>query len=43
MEETLLKITEISKHFGGVYAVNGVSQEVKKRGICGLVGRNGSG
>ena len=43
MEETLLKITEISKHFGGVYAVNGVSLDVKKGGICGLVGPNGSG
>jgi len=43
MGEALLKIREVSKHFGGVYAVNGVSLDVKKGGICGLVGPNGSG
>ena len=43
MEETLLKIRDVSKHFGGVYAVNGVSLDVKHGGICGLVGPNGSG
>ncbi len=43
MEEALLKIRELSKHFGGVYAVNGVSLDVKQGGICGLVGPNGSG
>ena len=43
MEETLLKIRDVSKHFGGVYAVNGVSLDVRHGGICGLVGPNGSG
>ena len=43
MEEALLKIRELSKHFGGVYAVNGVSLDVKQGGIWGLVGPNGSG
>ncbi|MBE9470306.1 MAG: ABC transporter ATP-binding protein [Chloroflexi bacterium] len=43
MEEGLLRIREVSKHFGGVYAVNGVSLDVKEGGICGLVGPNGSG
>lgn len=43
MEETLLKIREVSKHFGGVYAVNGVSLDINHGGICGLVGPNGSG
>jgi len=43
MEETLLKINEVSKHFGGVYAVNGVSLNIKGGGIWGLVGPNGSG
>ena len=42
MEETLLKITKVSKHFGGVYAVNGVDMYIKS-GIYGLVGPNGSG
>ena len=43
MEEVLLKISEVSKHFGGVYAVNGVSLDINHSGICGLVGPNGSG
>ena len=43
MEESLLRISEVSKHFGGVYAVNSVSLDVKQGGICGLVGPNGSG
>ena len=43
MEEALLKIREVSKHFGGVYAVNGVSLDINHGGICGLVGPNGSG
>jgi branched-chain amino acid transport system ATP-binding protein len=43
MKEVLLRIREVSKHFGGVYAVNGVSLDVKQGGICGLVGPNGSG
>jgi branched-chain amino acid transport system ATP-binding protein len=43
MEEELLRITEVSKHFGGVYAVNGVSLDINHGGICGLVGPNGSG
>ena len=43
MEEELLKVKEVSKHFGGVYAVNGVSLDINHSGICGLVGPNGSG
>jgi branched-chain amino acid transport system ATP-binding protein len=43
MEETLLKISGVSKHFGGVYAVNGVDLHIKGGGIWGLVGPNGSG
>jgi branched-chain amino acid transport system ATP-binding protein len=43
MKEPLLRIKEVSKHFGGAYAVNGVSLEVNHGGICGLVGPNGSG
>ena len=43
MEEALLRIREVSKHFGGVYAVNGVSLDINHGGICGLVGPNGSG
>ncbi len=43
MQETLLKITGVSKHFGGLYAVNGVDLHIKGGGIIGLVGPNGSG
>jgi branched-chain amino acid transport system ATP-binding protein len=43
MGDALLKIKDVSKHFGGVYAVNGVSLDINHGGICGLVGPNGSG
>ena len=43
MQEALLQIREVSKHFGGVYAVNGVTLDIKEGGIWGLVGPNGSG
>jgi len=43
MQDALLKIKEVSKHFGGVYAVNGVSLDLNHGGVCGLVGPNGSG
>ena len=43
MQEALLRIREVSKHFGGVYAVNGVNLDIKHSGIWGLVGPNGSG
>jgi branched-chain amino acid transport system ATP-binding protein len=43
MKEPLLRIEEVSKHFGRAYAVDGVSLEVERGGICGLVGPNGSG
>ena len=43
MEEALLGIREVSKHFGGVYAVNEVNLDIEEGGIWGLVGPNGSG
>jgi branched-chain amino acid transport system ATP-binding protein len=43
VEETLLNIKGVSKHFGGVNAVSEVSIELKNGGIWGLVGPNGSG
>jgi len=43
VEETLLRITDITKHFGGLCAVDGVSIDVGMERIAGLVGPNGSG
>lgn len=43
MKEELLRIKKVSKRFGGVYAVNGVSLDIRRSGIWGLVGPNGSG
>jgi len=43
MEDVLLKIEDVRKHFGGLYAINGVSLNVTPGKIWGLVGPNGSG
>ncbi len=39
----LLEVTGITKSFGGIKALNGVSFEVGEREIVGLIGPNGSG
>jgi branched-chain amino acid transport system ATP-binding protein len=39
----VLEVRELSKAFGGVHAVNGVSFEVHEGEILGLIGPNGSG
>ena len=43
MVESLLKVKEISKNFGGLCAVNGASLEVPRASFVGLVGPNGCG
>ena len=43
MPEPTLTCTNISKHFGGVRALNGVNATVSQGEILGLVGPNGSG
>ena len=43
MKEPLLRLEEVSKHFGGLYAVNRVNLDINSGGIWGLVGPNGSG
>jgi ABC-type branched-subunit amino acid transport system ATPase component len=39
----VLELDNVSKHFGGVKAVDGVSLTVRKGEILGLIGPNGSG
>lgn len=43
MEESLLRVKEVGKHFGGLWAVNGASLDVARGSITALVGPNGSG
>lgn len=42
-DQPILLVKDISKSFGGVKAVDGVSLSVKKGSITGLIGPNGSG
>lgn len=41
--KTLLKVEEVTKKFGGLTAVSGVSMEVRPGEIVGLIGANGAG
>ena len=43
MSPPLLAVEAVTKRFGGVQALNGVSLEVGSGSICGLIGPNGSG
>ena len=43
MSEALLKVDDLSKHFGGFTALSHVSVEVKSGERLGLIGPNGSG
>ena len=39
----MISVREVSKHFGGIRAVDGVSIEIEKGSITGLIGPNGAG
>ena len=41
--EPVLAVAGVSKHFGGVHAVQDVSFAIRPREICGLIGPNGAG
>jgi branched-chain amino acid transport system ATP-binding protein len=41
--EAIMSVNNLSKHFGGLKAVSGVTFAVKKGKITGLIGPNGSG
>lgn len=43
MSDTAIRVDNLHRQFGNVYAVQGVSFEVKKGGVCGFVGANGAG
>lgn len=43
MAESILKVTSVTKTFGGLHAVNDVSFEVNAGEIIGLIGPNGAG
>jgi len=43
MATPLLRVEELTKHFGGIHAVQGVSFEVPTGAIIGLIGPNGAG
>jgi branched-chain amino acid transport system ATP-binding protein len=39
----MISVADLSKHFGGIHAVDGVSLEIDKGSITGLIGPNGAG
>lgn len=43
MNDSALKISHVSKHFGGVKALTDINLEFKKGKIYGLIGSNGAG
>ncbi len=42
-EENILTVTDLSKHFGGVRALDGLNLHVRQGEVLGIVGPNGAG
>lgn len=42
-EQPLLKLSNISRHYGAIQALNGAAFEIRKGEVMGLVGENGAG
>lgn len=43
MSNSILKLNQISRHFGGLKALDQVSFEIPENSLCGLIGPNGAG
>jgi branched-chain amino acid transport system ATP-binding protein len=43
MSETILKVANVSKRFGGLQALSDVGMEIKRGQVYGLIGPNGAG
>lgn len=43
MEKTILKVKNVSKHFGGVCALDNISMEITQGKVTALMGENGAG
>ena len=43
MSTPFLRVEHLTKHFGGLTAVNDISFELRRDQITGLIGPNGSG
>ena len=43
MSETVMRIDDVGMRFGGLWALDGVSFDVKRGSVVGLIGPNGSG
>jgi D-methionine transport system ATP-binding protein len=41
--QTMLRLTDVAKRFGAVVAIDGISLEVKRGEILGIIGRSGAG
>ena len=41
--DTILKVRNLTKRFGGLVAVNGLSFDVQEHEVMGIIGPNGSG
>jgi len=41
--DTILQVTDLDVHYGGIHALKGVSMSIERGKICALIGANGAG